>query len=461
MKRLLPLLILVPFLLLSCSKDPINQKDYGYATVGSFERLEYFPVYTEGCDVSTNVENVVEFPDFNMIKAEMEESNFAISAIGVFILEKVGTAIASALLSKAFSSAKEYFFGPDEATKSMRALSEVADQMEAKMTELMRIAEKTLVIAEDDRYNTIRSAYIAFQSKLANITSLNNLYTKGLKEDISEAELTELINEWGTNLVNGKYAKDNLKNLCQDLQEFYYMYDNRNRNLFAVYDMFVSCSTPWEALGYDIRDSFRATIAAEFARTIYLTSLYYKINEPENEQAQKDFMAIADNLKEYLKMDGNEVVRRTDVVCQIQGARFIAKKFTSTYGQRNVISKNPFPANQLKESELNAIITFYKNQGVDDNFTIIDCLNEGGANIIKEHDPKIVLSNTVCQYNIGSIFPPKANISISHFAKNDSVISYKNAENKLTLTPDWYQDGAVLSYIMSEHFIVAPAGITR
>lgn len=453
-------MILVPLLLVSCSKDPINQEEDGYATIGSFERLEYNAVHTDGCDVSTNIANAVEVPVLERVRTEIEEDNVAFSVIGVFILEKVGKAIASALLSKAFASAKEYFFGPDEATKSMRALSEVAGQMEAKMTELMRIAEKTLVIAEDDRYNTIRSAYIAFQSKLANITSLNNLYTRQLKEDISEAELTDLINEWGTNLVNGKYAKDNLINLCQDLQEFYYMYDGRNRNLFAVYDMFVSCSTPWEALSYDIRDSFRATIAAEFARTIYLTSLYYKINYPENEQAQKDFVAIADKLKEYLKMEGNEVVRRTDVVCQIKGARFTAKGFTSTYGQSNAISKNPFPANQLKESELNAIITFYKNQGVDDNFTIVDCLNEGGANIIKEHDPKIVLSNTECKYVFTPNFP-NFNLSISHFAKNDPVISYKNAENNLVFEPEWHSDGAVFSYIMSEHFIVAPDGITR
>lgn len=455
-------MILVPLLLVSCSKDPINQEEEdGYATIGSFERLEYSAVHTDGCDVSANVANAVNVPDLDRIKADMEESNIAFSVIGVFILEKVGKAVASALLSRAFASAKEYFFGPDEETKSMRALSEVADQMEEKMTELMKIAEKTLVIAEDDLYNTIRSAYVAFQSKLYNITSLNNLYTRQLKEDISEAELEKLINEWGTNLVNGNLAKDNLINLYHDLQEFYYMYDNRNRNLFAVYDMFVSCSTPWEALGYDIRETFRSTIAAEFARTIYLTSLYYKINYPKNEQAQKDFMAIADNLKEFLKMDGNEVVRRTDVVCQIQGARFIAKGFTSTYGQSNAISKNPFPANQLKESELNAIITFYKNQGVDDNFTIIDCLNEGGANIIKEHDPKIVLSNTEYKYVITSTFPLKANLSISHFAKNDSVISYKNAENKLVFEPEWYSDGAKLSYKMSEHFIVAPDGITR
>ena len=113
MKKLFYILILVPLLLASCSKDPINQEDDGYATIGSFERLEYSAVLTEGCDVSTNVTGIVDVPDLYSIKAEIEESTVAFSAIGVFILKNVGVTIASTLWSKASESLKEYFFGPD------------------------------------------------------------------------------------------------------------------------------------------------------------------------------------------------------------------------------------------------------------------------------------------------------------------------------------------------------------
>lgn len=343
----------------------------------------------------------------------------------------------------------------------MKELASIAAQMEEKMTTLLEIAEKTMVIAEDGRYNTIRSAYLAYRSKLANITALNDLCTRQLKEDISEAELEELINEWGTSLVNGKYAKDNLKNLCEDLKEFFYLYNGRNRNLFAVFDMFVSYNTPWEALGYDIREGFRATFAAEFARTIYLTSLYYKINDPKDTKAQEDLKTIAENLQDLLSMEGNAVVRTTDAVCQIKGARLIIKRLT--YMDKilpYIIYNNPFPQNQLTESEINAIVTFYKNQGMDDNFTVIDCLNEGGLNLSKEADSKIVLAET--KFSFSDFYPGKRStdctLSFSNLVKDGPIKSY-TGYNSLTFKNYPISDYCI--YYLNQNFLVAPEGITR
>lgn len=172
-------------------------------------------------------------------------------------------------------------------------------------------------------------------------------------------------------------------------------------------------------------------------------------------------MVIAENLQDLLSMEGNAVVRTTDAVCQIKGARLIIKRLT--YMDKilpYIIYNNPFPQNQLTESEINAIVTFYKNQGMDDNFTVIDCLNEGVPNLSKEADSKIVLTET--KFSFSDFYPGKRStdctLSFSNFVKDDPIKSY-TGYNSLNLKNTPISDHCI--YYSNQNFVIAPEGITR
>ena len=125
-----------------------------------------------------------------------------------------------------------------------------------------------------------------------------------------------------------------------------------------------------------------------------------------------------------------------------------------------IIYNNPFPQNQLTESEINTIVTFYKNQGMDDNFTVIDCLNEGGLNLSKEANSKIVLAET--KFSFSDFYPGKRStdctLSFSNFVKDDPIKSY-TGYNSLNLNNTPISDYCI--YYLNQNFLVAPEGITR
>lgn len=442
MKKLLFIFIPVLFILTSC-EDSLEIE--GYKCPEKVIIPDYNAVITGGCENAC---------DFDMLQVE---SGSFWDDLGTNILKSVAGGIISAATKTGVNKAWDYFFG-DEKTEILNKVVGQFDRINGQMGQLLNLSDKTLRILDEDRYNRLKTEFLNYKSELFAAANVNNEFISRINKNITEDELKALIKEWGSTPVNGNAAKIELNNLLNGLFSFSYMYGGKHRNLFAVYDMIVFQNTPWERYGYDIRDAFRAYTAAVLAQTFYLTSIYYHYLDSSGE-SQKELKKSADLAIEYCENHGNKVERRDDAVCQIKDARVIIKRLVKADDfWPHSIYDYPFPANQLDSSALNAIIKFYRNQGKDDNFTVIDCLNEGGLNLSKENDPKIVLCQT--EYKISKFYPGKmstdATLHFKFFAKDDPIKSYSGARkelNSFTHIENYY------FYHMTENFIVAPDGI--
>ncbi len=442
MKKILFIFIPVLFIWTSC-EDSLEIE--GYKCPEKVIIPDYNAMITDGCEKACDI-------DLLQVENESFWDN-----LGTNILKSVAGGIISAGTKTGVNKALDYFFG-DEKTEILNKVVGQFNKINAQMGQLLNLSEETLKILDEDRYNRLKTEFVDYKAELFAAANVNNGFISRIKENITDEELKALIKEWGNTPVNGNVAKIELNNLLNRLFSFSYMYGGKHRNLFAVYDMIVFQNTPWEKYGYDIRDAFRAYTAAVLAQTFYLTSIYYHYLDRSGE-SQKELKKSADLAIEYCEKHGNKVERRDDAVCQIRGARVIIKKLVKADDfWPHSLYDYPFPANQLDSSAIRAIVNFYRNQGMGDNFTVIDCLNEGDLNLSKENDPKIVLKQT--EYKVWEFYPGKqssvATLKFTNFAKDDPIKSYSGAKKELypvTSINNYYY------YHMTENFIVAPDGV--
>lgn len=365
----------------------------------------YNAIITNGCDPYNDIiykkpfSYPAEFP-------EQGEDNFVgiWANIGEFILKGTATSILNTLNKPLMNKLSTFFFGEDENTKRFNQIMNQLNEINHKMDLLLEKAEKTLRKIDELQYNQMHDGYVDFNNNLAVLTSLNDEFYNKLKEDMTEEELCEIMNKWGDRVVNGNSAPYAMKALAQKLSDFSYLYDGQDRNLFAVYDMIVFHNTPWETMGYDLRDMFRAALAFEFARTAYMTTLYFTVNK--SEVSINNVQKTTEWLIKYFSTQGNAVTRRTDkVVCQLEGAHFIADadalhEHTSwtgscwmnseqtAFAQGNLSSSpdvSKMKQSQLTQSEVSAITTYYKGVGKGKKYTLLHCLAEGGMKVKEDY----------------------------------------------------------------------------
>lgn len=395
------ILIGIMTLLTSCEQEIINPTP-------SIPELEfnsqlpmpsYNPIITNGCDPNNDVIDLMEFPYIDSFPGENIDNSFW-SSLSNLILNNAANNILNTFNSPILDKIKSFFFGKDETAEKLNQVLSNLNEINKKMDVLLEVANKTLQKVDEIQYNQMHDGYVKFNNHLSVISALNDEFASKLKENMTDEEAVALVKEWGTRVVNGNSAPYVISSIVTEMSDFNYLYNGKNRNLFAVYDMIVFHNTPWENHGYDLRDMFRAASAAEITRTMYMTALYYTVNK--SEYSLKKLQECAKWLSDFYSSKGNSVTRRTDrLVCQLEGAHFVLdadalhekKSWTGTcwmnsdqtvFAEGNLTGSpdvSQVKNSQLKNAEINVIAQYYMGKGKGKEYTLLKCLQDGGLKV--------------------------------------------------------------------------------
>ena len=413
------LMLMSALVLTSCKKDNTEPSP---ASGTEFTIPVCNPIITDGCDPMNHVIDTMNFPyiDINQLigggnegKADAEP-NFWCDA-GMWVLGKFGNTIASSFFSPLGTWITTSIFG----NATQEKLDKILDKLtviENNISTLMAQTDQALFLLDDDGYNNLHTFYSEFQALLTALTTENEICEGYLKniydnlQDYNEEELNaavaQVMQNWGNRPIEGNSAYGAFNQLYNKLMAPGPSYYGANRNMFAVYDVIVFHNTPWEKTGYDMRDMFRAAVAAEAVRTAWLTALYYRTVLKDNynlQDLQSELTTKFENLSTLFESNSNSVNRRYDrVVCQLSGALFILdadaleehKSWTYSGSGRYELndtkhvfsdgtitsSSNDVTAarnSQLTNSQISQITAYYEPKFGRD-YTILNCLEDGG-----------------------------------------------------------------------------------
>lgn len=318
----------------------------------------------------------------------------------------LGSFLTNKLLSYAFSDLMQ-----SEEVKLLNKVIKQLDEMDSKLDDLTSIAEGIYAKLDETELNEIIEAFNQVDLHLETFKRVNNFFYERLNNALaagaSDSEIASIVREWGNTTVNGTTAYIAAQSLASEILKFNYKYNGTAYNYCMVFDMIAFDSFPWERLGYDYREMYRATAAAELARSLYLSAAYYKSYEA-TASIQSDIIPCAEILSEFFAK--SPVIRHYDeAICQINGAHVAIKLdalvqrkgFTQSFRGKYMnsdetitaegeISAVPskeetaaYLASQLKDSEVQAIIAYYKAVHPYD-YTLMDCFADGGMKVNPE-----------------------------------------------------------------------------
>lgn len=407
-------MLMSALVLTSCKKDNAEPSP---ASGTEFTVPVCNPIITEGCDPMNHVIDTMDFPYIDIDQligggpaGKEGESSFWADA-GKWVLGKAGNTIASSLFSPLGTWITTSLFGNATQEKLDKILDKLTE-IETDINTLIAQTEQALIMLDGNGYNDLSGFHENVQKLLTALnvenkiceTDLKNIYdnSQNYNEEQLNTAVAEVMQTWGNKTIEGNSAYVAFDQLYNYLTSSGYMYNGKLRNLFAIYDVIVFHNTPWEKTGYDMRDMFRAAVAAEAVRTAWLTTLYYRTVRPNNFQYfTTNLTTKIENLSTLFASSSNSVNRRYDrVVCQLSGALFILdadaleehKGWTyngnSWYrldGTKHVFSQGDITSDdvsaarnsQLTNSQISQITTYYKTK-FGENYTILNCLEDGG-----------------------------------------------------------------------------------
>ena len=408
------LMLMSALVLTSCKKDNAEPSP---ASGTEFTVPVCNPIITEGCDPMNHVIDTMDFPYIDIDQligggpaGKEGESSFWADA-GKWVLGKAGNTIASSLFSPLGTWITTSIFG----NATQEKLDKILDQLtviETDINTLMAQTKQALIMLDGNGYNDLSGFYENVQKLLTALnvenkiceTNLKNIYdnSQNYNEEQLNTAVADVMRTWGNKTIEGNSAYVAFDQLYNYLTSSGYMYNGKLRNLFAIYDVIVFHNTPWEKTGYDMRDMFRAAVAAEAVRTAWLTTLYYRTVIPDGFQYFTSGLTTKiENLSTLFASSSNSVDRRYDrVVCQLSNALFILNadaleehrgwtyNGNSWYrldGTKHVFSQGDITSDdvsaarnsQLTNSQISQITTYYKTK-FGENYTILNCLEDGG-----------------------------------------------------------------------------------
>ena len=420
------IILLSSLVLTSCKKDNMETLQEPET---EFSIPEYHPIITEGCDPLNHVIDTMDFPyiDINQLigggtsAGEREKSIWA--GLGTFFLQQGGSTLLSVFTKPLINMLSTAIFGGDDVSEKLDMVLDKLDVIEQDMNTLMSMTQQALSDLGDLQFNDLHNHYSGFQGILTGLRGANDLCMNRLKviesnsqnldSDALDQQIWDVMDEWGTTILSCGSAFLALDQICN-----VYLfasgpeYHNQHRNMFAIYDVIVFHNTPWEKTGYDIRDMFRAAVAAETLRTAWLTALYYRSRFNYKGDITQDFLdGKLNGIKTTINglntlFSNNTVERHPNVVkCQLHDALFTLqpdaleehKSWTHTKSnglcvwlesKEHVFSSGTFGSttpnvddaynSQLSDVEINRITTYYRSGGHGKNYTILNCLEDGG-----------------------------------------------------------------------------------
>ncbi len=417
-------MLMSALVLTSCKKDNTEPSP---ASGTEFTVPVCNPIITEGCDPLNHVIDTMDFPyiDINQLigggaaAGEKEKSIWA--SLGTFLLQQGGGALVSVFTKPLVNMLSTAIFGGDGVSEKLDMVLDKLNVIEQDMNTLMTMTQQALSAIDNLHYTSLYRYYTDFQSILTSLKDANDLCVdrlgliesnaQNLDSDALDQQIWQVMNDWGGTHVSCGDAYLALNQICnvylfQPGPEYNY----QSRNMFAIYDVIVFHNTPWEKTGYDIRDMFRAAVAAETLRTAWLTALYYRslfnnglISQNLLNVKLNDIKTIINGLNTLFS--NNTVERHPNVVrCQLHDALFTLdadaleehKGWTFTKnayyplnGTKHVFSQGTITStsndanitaarnSQLTNSQISQITTYYKTK-FGENYTILNCLEDGG-----------------------------------------------------------------------------------
>lgn len=435
------LMLMSALVLTSCKKDNTEPSP---ASGTEFTVPVCNPIITEGCDPMNHVIDTMDFPyiDINQLigggaaAGEKEKSIWA--SLGTFLLQQGGSTLLGVFTKPLANMLSTAIFGGDGVSEKLDMVLDKLNVIEQDMNTLIAMTQQTLMLLDGNQYDGLHRYYTAFQDLLTGLTVENRICEANLKliydnlQNYSEEELNaavaEVMRNWGDRPIAGFSAYGAFDQLYNKLVDSGPMYYGALRNIFSVYDVIVFHNTPWEKTGYDMRDMFRAAVAAETVRTAWLTNLYYRTVRPNDFQYFTSGLTTKiENLSTLFASSSNSVNRRYDrVVCQLSGALFILdadaleehKGWTFTKnnayyplnGTKHVFSQGTITStsndanitaarnSQLTNSQIRQITAYYEPKFGRD-YTILNCLEDGGL-IVPSYYNTIFINNNGNPYNI-------------------------------------------------------------
>lgn len=302
-----------------------------------------------GPDVATasQIAKINEKYDINLRNVSCS-TNGRRKVISAIALEALGTKIAKSALTqvedygkayakkKITSFAKELLGIKETQDSTMIKLNLICSQLGEINTKLNEMTEvlKSVDDKSDNIYGSeLYNAYDRYKTRLELLARHNERYISQIENNSDEGEITAILSNWAEGLVNGNRAFDEAYCYAEDVCTYGIPInagDNKGTriNICTLYDKIAYDSFPWENLGYESREQFRALQSIRILQGLELGYLYScamsDLNVPNKNyyEGQKDVMQKAiENVAKYF--EANEIVyNKTKAICQIKGSHF-------------------------------------------------------------------------------------------------------------------------------------------
>ena len=274
--------------------------------------------------------------------------------IGTITLSAIGSTIAKTALDQVKNYAKDY--AKKKATGFAKKLFGIQEKKDSTMIKINLINSQvgeinnkldemtTVLINVDDKADNIYSfllndTYQKFNSRRMQLAMHNEKYISRIAFEIekdsvqAEEELPDILSMWANATVNGNAAYNEAVCYAKEMCQFNVATSagagmGSSMNLCTLYDKIVYDSFPWENLGYESRELFRALQALQSIQGLELAYLYCSTmaNSDNTDTAyyesQMDMIQNAiQNVHRFFEI--NEIVRHEDkAICQIKGSHF-------------------------------------------------------------------------------------------------------------------------------------------
>lgn len=302
-----------------------------------------------GPDVATasQIAKINEKYDINLRNVSCS-TNGRRKVISAIALEALGTKIAKSALTqvedygkayakkKITSFAKELLGIKETQDSTMIKLNLICSQLGEINTKLNEMTEvlKSVDDKSDNIYGSeLYNAYDRYKTRLELLARHNERYISQIENNSDEGEITGILSNWAEGLVNGNRAFDEAYCYAEDVCTYGIPInagDNKGTriNICTLYDKIAYDSFPWENLGYESREQFRALQSIRILQGLELGYLYscamsdLKVPNKNYYEGQKDVMQKAiENVAKYF--EANEIVyNKTKAICQIKGSHF-------------------------------------------------------------------------------------------------------------------------------------------
>lgn len=309
---------------------------------------------------------------------------------------------------------KGLLFG-ESADPTMEKLDEIIDKIDdiqKQLDVLQATMDEVQKKIDEQAFNDFRRDLdIVLNLEYAYRTHARRYYFM-LEKATTDEEIRSILKEWATSSVSGNQACEQGFNFIQQFVGFKRKYLSSDLTVFGLYDLVAFDNYAWENEGYESRDTFRATTAADILLGMTMSYMFFCMNN-EDQMADTCVAAIEKALTYF---EANPLIKSDRAVCQIAGAyltfdrencwsehkayefgskiwlnsdKSVFNPFTDHLGSDDEIAA--YKASQLTQNEYNIILSYYK--GKYSNITLLEALEkEQGIKIPDEfrarYEPK-------------------------------------------------------------------------